>query len=33
MTTKYHDHVFLKRRKNVIIVAENPFLKTGHFIL
>ncbi|MBG9816087.1 hypothetical protein ABE58_03355 [Bacillus safensis] len=27
MTTKYHDHVFLKRRENVIIVAENSFLK------
>ncbi len=27
MTTKYHDHVFLKRRGNVIITVENIFFE------
>lgn len=33
MTTKYHDHDFLKSRENVIIIVENPFIEIGLFIL
>ncbi|KIL19861.1 hypothetical protein C2W59_02639 [Bacillus pumilus] len=29
MTTKYHDHDFLKSRENVIIIVENPFIEKG----
>lgn len=33
MTTKYHDHDFLKSRENVIIMIENHFIEIDLFIL